>query len=183
MLCLWERSRKLKSKSQKAEEIKLLQERLAGAKAVLFTNYRGLTVEDLSQMRGMLKESQVEYRVVKNTLARIAVEDTPVVSAKAQFTGPVGIAIGYDDPVLAVKKTLEYSKKNDKLVVNGGVVEGKFLELADLKNVAELPSRDIQLGMLAGAMAAPLTKMASLLNATVQNLGYALSALKDKKEE
>jgi len=148
---------------------------------VVFTDYKGLTVAQISEMRRLLKASEIEYRVVKNTLARIAAEETPVAVAKDQFTGPVGIAIGYDDPVIVAKKVLEYAKQNETFGVRGGVIEGKLVDLDALKSVATLPSRDVQLAMLAGAMAAPMSKMASLLQATIQRFGYALSALRDKK--
>jgi large subunit ribosomal protein L10 len=134
-------------------------------------------------MRRTLKAAEVEYKVVKNTLARIAAEGTPVGAAVEHITGPIGIAIGYDDPVIVAKKVQEYSKENEKFLIAGGVIEGRYLDPTLLKEVAKLPSRDVQLGMLAGAMSAPLTKMASLLKATIQNFGYALSALKEKKEQ
>ncbi|NOZ25759.1 MAG: 50S ribosomal protein L10 [Nitrospirae bacterium] len=171
----------MKTRKQKAEELDALKERFQRAKGVVFTDYKGLTVAQISEMRRLLKASEIEYRVVKNTLARIAAEETPVAVAKDQFTGPVGIAIGYDDPVIVAKKVLEYAKQNETFGVRGGVIEGKLVDLDALKSVATLPSRDVQLAMLAGAMAAPMSKMASLLQATIQRFGYALSALRDKK--
>ncbi len=179
--CLWERRKNLKTKKEKSEELVALKEKFERAKGVVFTDYKGLTVAQISQMRRLLRDSKIEYRVVKNTLARIAAEDTPLAVAKEQFVGPVGIAIGYDDPVLVAKKVLEYAKENETLDVKGGVVEGAFMDLKDLKAVASLPPRDVQLAMLAGAMAAPMSKMASLLQATIRRFGYALNGLRDKK--
>ncbi len=103
--------------------------------------------------------------------------------AKDSFKGPVGVAISYDDPVLVLKKVLEYAKKNDKLKVNAGLVEGSLCVGGDLKAVSDLPSKQVLLSMLAGVFQAPATKMAGLLNATLAQLGYALEALKDKKEK
>lgn len=160
----------------------LLRERFQRAKGVVFTNYKGLTVKEISEMRRSLHEAQIEYKVVKNTLARIASKDTPLEVASEFFTGPVGLAIGYDDPVIVAKKVLEYAKGNEKFGITGGVVEGRLVDEATLKTVAKLPPREVQLAMLAGAFASPLTKMASLLQATVQRFGYALNALKAKKE-
>ncbi|VAX29291.1 LSU ribosomal protein L10p (P0) [hydrothermal vent metagenome] len=148
---------------------------------MVFTDYKGLTVAQVSEMRRLLRASEIDYKVVKNTLASIAADDTPVSVAKEQFIGPVGIAIGYDDPVLVAKKVLEYAKGNETLGVKGGVIEGKFMDLKDLKSVASLPPRNVQLAMLAGAMAAPMSKMASLLQATIRKFGYALNGLKEKK--
>ncbi len=173
----------LKTRKQKSEELEELKEKFTRAKGVVFTDYKGLTVAQISQMRRLLRESELDYRVVKNTLAVIAAEDTPVSVAKDQFVGPVGIAIGYDDPVLVAKKVLEYAKGNDMFGVKGGVIEGQFMDLKDLKAVASLPPRDVQLAMLAGAMAAPMSKMASLLQATIRKFGYALNGLKELKEK
>ncbi|MEW6003480.1 MAG: 50S ribosomal protein L10, partial [Nitrospirota bacterium] len=101
-----------------------LREDFGKSKAVIFTDYRGLTVAELSELRRLLKESNFEYRVVKNTLAKIATENTPVSIAKDHFKGPVGIAISYDDPVLIARKIFEYSKKNEKLRVDSAIIEG-----------------------------------------------------------
>jgi ribosomal protein L10 len=149
---------------------------------VVFTEYRGLTVAELSELRRLLRDGNFKYRIVKNTLSQIASLHTPVSIAKDSFTGPVGIAIGYEDPVLVVKKILEYSKKNEKLKVSGGVIEGRFCASDDLRVVAEIPPRNVLLSMLAGAIQAPLSKLAGALNATVSSFAYAMEALKNKRE-
>ena len=147
----------------------------------MFTDYRGLTVAELSELRGLLREGSFEYRVVKNTLARIASEGTSVSSAKDSFKGPVGITLSYDDPVTPVKKILEYSKKNAKLKVGVGVIEGSLCTADDLKSVAETPPRDVLLSMLAGGMQSPLNKLGSALHATLTKFAYVVEALKQQK--
>ncbi len=137
----------------------------------------------MMQMRRILKEAEIEYKVVKNTLARIASKDTPVEVARDEFVGPVGLAIGYDDPVLVAKKILEYQKEKEDFEIRCGVIEGRLMDLDGIKAVSKLPSRDVQLAMLAGAMKAPAQKMASALQATIRKLAYALNALKEKKEQ
>lgn len=97
--------------------------------------------------------------------------------------GPVGVAIGYDDPVLLVKKVLAFSKGNEKLEIKGGIVEGSVCDIEQMKTISLLPSREVQLAILAGTMNAPATKFAGLLNATITQFGYALEALKNKKNE
>jgi ribosomal protein L10 len=179
---LWGRGCKL-NRSEKEQVIKELRDGFLKAKAIVFTDYRGLTVAQLSDLRRLLREGNFEYKVVKNTLARIASEGTSVSVARDSFRGPIGIAIGYEDPVLAVKKVLDYSKKNDKLKVNVGLVEGTLCDAGELKAVADLPPKQILLSIMAGAFQAPLTKMARLLNATLGKFEYALEALKDKKEK
>ena len=147
----------------------------------MFTDYRGLTVAELSELRGLLREGSFEYRVVKNTLARIASEGTSVSSAKDSFKGPVGITLSYDDPVTPVKKILEYSKKNAKLKVGVGVIEGSLCTADDLKSVAETPPRDVLLSMLASGMQSPLNKLGSALHATLTKFAYVVEALKQQK--
>lgn len=178
---LWERGYKLK-KEKKEEVIKGLKTGFDKAKAIIFTDYRGLTVAELSELRRLLREGNFEYRIVKNTLAKLASLQTPVSVAKDSFKGPVGIAISYDDPVLTVKKILEYSKKNEKLKVNGGFIEGKFLPSEELRAVSEIPPRNILLSALAGGFKAPLSKLAGALNATVGNFVYAMNALKERRQ-
>lgn len=148
---------------------------------MVLTDYKGLTVSDISEMRRLLKESSIEYRVVKNTLARFAAEDTPVAVVRDEFVGPVGVAVSYDDPVELAKKVIDYNKKNEKFAIKCGVIEGKFVDLEGLKNISKLPSREVLLAMFAGALSSPVRNMASLLQATIAKLGYALNALKDKK--
>jgi ribosomal protein L10 len=181
-LRLWERGYKL-NKTEKEQVIKDLRDDFQRAKAVIFTDYRGMTVGELSELRRLLREGNFEYKVVKNTLARIASEGTSVSLGKDSFRGPVGIAISYDDPVMTVKKVLDYSKKNEKLKVGVGLVEGSLCAADELKAVAALPSRNVLLSMLAGGFKSPLSKLASGLNATLSKFVYVLEAIKDKKSQ
>lgn len=148
---------------------------------MVFTDYRGLTVAELSDLRSLLREGNFEYRVVKNTLAKIASDGTSVSAVRDSFKGPVGIAISYDDPVSSVKKILEYSKKNDKLKVGIGLIEGSVCASEELKAVADLPPKNVLLSMMAGGFKSPLNKLAWLLNATLSSLVNAMEALKNKR--
>lgn len=149
---------------------------------MIFTDYKGLTVQEISDLRRQLKEASLEYRVVKNTLARKAMEGTPLAEAKESLRGPVGIAIGYDDPSLLAKKVLAFVKTNEKIQVKGGVIEGKACGSKDIKDIAELPSRDVLLATLVGAMQSPLSKLAAALYATVTRFAYAMQAVKNRQE-
>lgn len=170
-------------KEEKTRIVSELQEKFAKATGIVFTNYRGLNVEELTVLRNSLRAAAVEYKVAKNTLIKIAAKGTPVDAAKDIFSGPIGIAIGYDDPVLIVKKVLAFSKDNEKLEIKGGVVEGGVCTPVQLKAISELPPREVQLAMLVGAMQSPLSKMAGLLNSTLTQFMYAMEALKNKKSD
>ena len=150
---------------------------------MVLTDYKGMNVADITVFRDTLRKAGIEYRVVKNTLAKIATEETQAAVVRDGFKGPVGIAISYDDPVSVAREVMEFSKKSANLDVTCGVVDGEFCSPDQLKAIAALPSREILLGMIAGTMQAPLAKMAGLLNASLCSFLYALSALKDKQGE
>ena len=148
---------------------------------MILTDYKGMTVAELSDLRRLLRGGGVDYRVVKNTLARVASQDTPVAVARDAFKGPVAVAIGYNDPVVTAKKVIEFSKKNEKLKLSGGVIEGKLYTAHEVKTIADLPPREVLLSMLAGAFQAPLSKLAAAMSATVSSFAYAMGALKEKR--
>ncbi|MDH5201751.1 MAG: 50S ribosomal protein L10 [Nitrospirota bacterium] len=178
---LWERGYKLK-KEKKGQVIAELRNEFDKAKAVIFTDYRGLTVAELSELRRLLRDRDIKYRVVKNTLAKIASQDTPVSGAKDIMKGPAGIAISHEDPVMTVKKILGYSKKNEKLRVTSGIIEGKLCAVEDIRAIAELPPREVQLSILAGVFQASISKCLAALNAMINSFAYAMNALKTKRE-
>lgn len=141
-----------------------------------------MTVEELSELRRLLRSGGVDYMVVKNTIARIASQDTSVAVAEGAFKGPVAVAIGYDNDVAAAKKVIEFSKKNEKLKLCCGVIEGKHYGVEEVKAIAGLPPREVLLSMLAGALQAPAGKMAFALSAVLTSFAHAVSALKTRKE-
>jgi large subunit ribosomal protein L10 len=148
------------------------------------TDFQGLSVAEISELRKLMKESGAEYRVCKNTLFRIALGDAPFKeNLKDSLKGCTGVVFGYDDPVVAVKKTIEYSEKNEKIKLKHGVVEGKVYSPEELKEISKLPTKSVLLGMLAGGIISPLNKMAAALQAVNLKLLYALEALKNKKAQ
>jgi ribosomal protein L10 len=174
--------KKLK-KEEKIQVVSELQDKFQRAKGIIFTDYRGLTVEEMSDLRRRLRASALEYRVVKNTLAKRAAEGTPVDSAKDVFSGPVGIAVSYDDPVILTKKVFEFVKSSEKLKIKGGVIEGGVCSPQELKTISELPSREVLLSMFINVLQSPLSKFASALRATLTRFVYAMEALKQQREK
>ena len=179
---LWERGFKLK-RDKKKQIVNEIKNNFDRAKAVIFTDYKGMSVSELSELRKLLRDNNLEYRIVKNTLAKIASAQTPVSPAKDSFNGPVGIALSYDDPITLLKKVLEYSTKNDKLKVSGGIIEGTICASDDLKMYAQIPPRNVLLSMLVGGLQSPLSKLSGALRATLCNFGYVLEAIKTKKSQ
>jgi large subunit ribosomal protein L10 len=145
------------------------------------TEYRGLTVAEISSLRRQLRTLGADYKVFKNTLVLRAITGTSVESIGEYLQGPTAIAF-VDGDVSAVAKALrDFAKESPKLIVKGGVVDGKALTSKDLSALADLPSRDVLLAQIAGMLAAPLRTMAGLLKAVPQNFAYGLSALLDSK--
>lgn len=142
-----------------------------------------MTVAELSELRGLLREGDIKYRVVKNTLASLASRGTSVSEALYAFRGPVGVVISFDDPVLAAKRLFEFSRKNEKLKVKSGIIEGRIAKLDDIKAVAELPSRMVLLSIVASSLQAFVGKCAAALSLTIHSFIYPMEALKQQKSK
>jgi large subunit ribosomal protein L10 len=149
--------------------------------SALVTEYRGLTVAEISNIRRQLRTLGADYKVFKNTLVRRAVAGTSAEPITQFLEGPTAIAF-VDGDISAVAKALrDFAKASPMLILKGGVLDGKALGPKDISALAELPSRDVLLAQIAGALASPLRTMASLLKAVPQNFAYGLSALLDSK--
>jgi large subunit ribosomal protein L10 len=159
----------------KAETIDELKGRLAGATTAVLTEYRGLTVRQLSELRKQLRAAAAEYRVVKNRLARIAVEGSPLAALRPHLTGPTGLVIGRRDPAAVAKTLAGFARANPALQVRAGVIDGQLLEPGALRAVADLPSREVLRGQVVGAVQGPLAQLVGLLAAPQRELVYVLA--------
>jgi large subunit ribosomal protein L10 len=161
--------------AEKAGTIEELRKRLDGATAAVLTEYRGLTVHQISELRKQLKAASAEYRVVKNRLARVAIEGSPLALLRPHLTGPIGVVIARKDPA-AVAKTLQgFVKANPALQLRVGVVDGQLLDAQGLKAVADLPSREALRSQLVGAIQGPLAQLVGLLQAPQRELAFILA--------
>jgi large subunit ribosomal protein L10 len=159
----------------KAETIDALKRDMADVRAAVLTEYRGLTVQQLSELRKQLRPLAAEYRVVKNRLARIALEGSPVAGLRSHFSGPTGLVILRKDPVAAAKTLNAFLKANPALTLKIGVIDGQLLEPKDLRAVADLPSRDALRGQIVGAVQGPLAQLVGLLTAPQRELAYIMA--------
>ena len=164
------------NKTEKKDAIDELHEKFSRAKTAVITGYAGINVEQITELRSKLRQSKVEYRVVKNTLARKAAEGTGLEPLKDHFVGPVGIALGYDDVVAPAKVLSEFSKTQAKLELKVGVLDGKLLRVADIKALASLPSLNTLRGKIIGLLQAPATKVAGVLQAPAGQVARVFSA-------
>ena len=158
-----------------------VRQRLTSTNGVILTEYRGLTVGDLATLRRALREAGGEYKVYKNTLARLAVRDLGLLELEALLEGPTAMAFVRDDVVPVAKALRDYARTNPNLVVKGGVLGTRVLTAADAGAIADLPARDVLLARIAGGLAAPLQQFAGLLQALPRNLVYGLKALIDQR--
>lgn len=168
------------NKEEKKAAIDELHEKFARAKTAVITGYSGINVEQISDLRSKLRTAKVEYRVVKNTLARRAAEGTSLEPLKDHFVGPVGIALGYDDVVAPAKVLFEFNKTQAKLLLKVGVLDGKLLNQADIKALASLPSLNALRGKIAGLLQAPASKIARVLAAPGGQIARVIKAKADK---
>jgi len=159
----------------KAETIEELKTRIADVTTAVLTDYRGLTVQQLSELRKQLKTAAAEYHVVKNRLARVALEGSPLGGLRPHLTGPTGVVIGRRDPAVVAKTLSAFAKANPALQLRVGVIDGQILQPQELRAVADLPSREILRGQLVGAVQGPMGALVGLLTAPLRELVYVLA--------
>ena len=169
-------------REEKATSIAELREKLGDARGAVLTDFRGLSVAELTELRTLLRKSAVEYKVVKNTLAKLAVKDTALADLAPYLEGPTGIAISAADPVAASKAVSAWAKGREKFSVKGGVVEGRVVGPREIAELADLPPREVLLGRMAGVLQAPLAGLVQVLSASLRGLANALDKVRQKKE-
>lgn len=159
----------------KAETIEELRERLRDVTSAVLTEYRGLSVRQLSELRRQLKAASAEYRVVKNRLARIALEGSTLAPLRTHLTGPTGVALTRRDPAAMAKALQAFARAHPALQLRAGVVDGRLVDAQGLRAVAELPSREVLRSQLVGTVQGPLAQLVGLLQAPQRELVYVLA--------
>jgi large subunit ribosomal protein L10 len=167
-------------RADKATAVAELTESFRDSSATLLTEYRGLTVAQLKELRRSLGR-ETTYAVAKNTLAKRAANDAGIAGLDALFSGPTALAFVAGDPVEAAKGLREFSKAHPLLVIKGGVFEGRAIDADEVRKLADLESREVLLAKLAGAMKANLSKAAATLQAPLAQMARLAAALQDKQ--
>ncbi|MCL6641291.1 MAG: 50S ribosomal protein L10, partial [Candidatus Rokubacteria bacterium] len=169
---------------RKAAVVDDIRTRLEAADAAVLTEYRGLTVAEIAQLRAALRPAATDYKVFKNTLARRAAAEVGLDEILGQLEGPVAIAFvrrDGGDAVTAAKALRDFARTNPNLVVKGGLLGARLLSRADVEALADVPPREELLARLAGGFQAPLTKAAGLFQAFTRNFAYGLKAYVDQR--
>lgn len=169
----------LEAKKQAVEEIK---NKLTSAVSGVFVDYCGLTVEQDTILRNKLREANVEYKVVKNTLTRFAAKEAGLEGLDEILNGPTALAIG-EDEVTAAKVLSEFAKDNEQLEIKSGFLEGRVMSVDEVKKLAETPSRDVLIAKMMGSMNSPVSKLVRTLQALVDNGVEPADIKLDKAEE
>jgi len=166
----------------KKEKVAELREQLASSRTLIVSEYRGLTVKEIAEIRRALSRQDVAYRIVKNRLMRIAAQDSVGEALSPLLTGPTAIAFGNDESATA-KAVIDATRPYRVVTITGAVLGGRAIDAYGVKSLASLPSREILLARLEGGMQAPMATLAGLLAANIRNLGYALSQVRDQKAQ
>lgn len=169
--------------TKKIERVAELKGQIEGSTALLLTEYRGLTVAEITELRKSLRDGGARFAVIKNTLMRRALEQTDAAELGSLFDGPSAVAFVQEDPVAAAKSVTAAAKKFPALVLKGGFVEGRLLNADEAKSLADLESREVMLSKLAGLMKSEMSRAATVFQATQARFLSVLEAFKAKLPE
>jgi len=174
--------RKIRLRADKQQTIQGLNETFSRAKSAILADYKGLSVAEMNSVRDRLRDASVEFRVVKNTLTRIAVKDTEADCLTDYLKGPTAIAFSNDDPVAGAKAIMELAETHPDLEIRAGILGSKLLNEADIKALSKLPGKEILLAQLLRVMNGVATGFVTVLSGNARNLVQVLAAIKEKKE-
>ena len=169
----------LKAKEAAVSEI---QEKMQQAQSVVFVDYRGLTVEEVTNLRCKMRDAGVEYKVIKNTMIQRAADKEGIEGLNSILEGPTAVAFGMKDPVSPAKILVDFAKDTKKTEIKGGVLDGKTIDVDGVKYLASLPSKEELLAKMMGSLTAPVTGLVMALSGVMRNLVCALNAIKEQKE-
>ena len=168
----------------KEREIVEIAQKLRDSNVTIFTNYRGLTVKDLAELRRQLRAAKVEYKVVKNTLTGFAAKRAEITADLAGILqGPTALVLGFDDVVQAAKAISDYARTSRVLEIKAGLLENRVLSAAEVTSLANLPSKPVLQSQLLGTMTAPIQNLLSVLNGNARDLLNVLSARQRQLED
>ncbi len=171
-----------KVNQKKKEVVDELKEKISSANSIILTDYMGLNVAEMTELRRKLYENDVDYKVCKNTLAKIAFNECDIDDLNEELKGPTAIAFSYEDPVSPAKVLVEYAEDNENLQVKSGLVEGKYVGFDKIEELSKLPSKEQLIAMLLRTMKAPITGIVRVLDGNFGKLVRVLDQIKEKKE-
>jgi len=169
------------ARPEKEAVVKELTDKFSSAKSLVITDYLGLNVAEMTELRSKLREAGVEFKVVKNTLATIAANDVEMEEMTEYFSGPTAIAFGEDDAVSPAKILVEFAKDHDVLEIKAGLLNGEIISKDKVESLAEIPSREELLAKAFASMKAPLSGLVNVLQGNIRGLVQVLNQIKEEK--
>ncbi len=169
------------ARPEKEAVVKELTDKFSSAKSLVITDYLGLNVAEMTELRSKLREAGVEFKVVKNTLATIAANDVEMEEMTEYFSGPTAIAFGEDDAVSPAKVLVEFAKDHEVLEIKAGLLNGEMISKEKVESLAEIPSREELLAKAFASMKAPLTGLVNVLQGNIRGLVQVLNQIKEEK--
>lgn len=171
----------MSTKAFKSEKISQMKEKIEKAKVAIVTDYKGLSVEEITKLRRSIQKEDGDYMVTKNTLAKIAVKGTEYEVLADSLTGPVAIAFGFDDQVAPAKALAKFIKETKKGEILAAAMDGKLLSASEAKALATLPSKHEIYAKMLGCINSPASGIANSINAVMSSLTRAMAAVRDQK--
>jgi len=172
------------TRQKKEKIVAVVKEKIENSQAVIVAGYRGITVDQMTSLRAEMRKAGCEIKVIKNTLAKLALNDLNITGLDEYFVGPTIVTFAKDNPVDAAKILKKFNKEiNEGLEIKAALLEGKVIDKKEVENLASLPSREVLIAKVLGGMQAPLYGFAGVLSANLRNLVYVLEAIRKKKEE
>lgn len=171
------------NRTEKTQEVAKLKSQFEKAKFAILTDYRGVSVSQVTGLRRMLREKATRFKVIKNRLAKIAAEGTPFLSLKDHFKGTVALALTEGDPTSSAKVLSDFAKDNEKFQLKMGFLNGKVLTVKDVQALANMPSKEELIAKLLGSMQAPARNLVSVLSQIPRQLVQVLGAIQKQKEQ
>ena len=171
----------MSTKAFKSEKIDEIKSKIEKAQVAVITDYKGLSVEEITNLRRAIQQDGGDYMVTKNTLAKIAIKGTPYEVLADKLTGPVALAFGFKDPVTPAKAVKTFIDKVKKGEILGAVLDGKLLSVEETKELAALPSKEELIAKLLGSLNSPASGIVGSINAVMAQLTRAMAAVRDQK--
>jgi large subunit ribosomal protein L10 len=166
---------------KKKQQVIELCEKIKNAQVVVMADYRGITVEEDTNLRAEMRSAGVEYKVIKNNLTRHAMETLGIKGMDEYLVGPTAIAFGVDDPVSPAKILAKFAKSCNTYEIKAGILEGQVVDVSEINNLASLPSKEELIAQMLGGLNAPITGLVYVLNANITGLARALNAIAEQK--
>ena len=171
----------MKTREQKAQEVSELTEQIGKASNAFLIDFKGITVPQVTELRKQVRETKSGYVVVKNTLALIALKDSPIINMKEQFTGPTAIAFNATDAVVLAKALTKFAKDVPAVTFKGALLNGQVVPASEIQNIANLPSREELVAKLLYLMQAPIRGLVTVLQANIRNLAVVIDQIAKQK--